>query len=168
MTLLSIVCLGLVSISANANSLTSELAKCTQVKDSLARLVCFDDVAKTTVFYSINEKQVSNSVPIIEKVTTIAPIANKEANFGAEHLKKNNVSEDELQVVFIVEKLKKDHYGKWRFTFKNGQQWKQADSSDFRVKEGESVLLTKGMLNSIYLKKNNPDSNKKIRVKRLK
>lgn len=166
--LLSIFSIGLVSMSAAADTLNIELAKCSQVKDSLARLVCFDDLAKTASLSPVSEKQSSTSVPIAKKSASIAPIVSKEANFGAEHLKKTNVSEDDLQVVFVVEKLKKDQYGKWRFTFKNGQQWKQSDSSHFRVKIGESVLLKKGFMDAVYLKKNKADSNKKIRVKRIK
>jgi hypothetical protein len=166
--LLSIFSIGLVSMSATAGTLNTELAKCSQVKDSLARLVCFDDLAKTASLSPVSEKQSSTSVPIAKKSARIEPIVSKEANFGAEHLKKTNVSEDDLQVVFVVEKLKKDQYGKWRFTFKNGQQWKQSDSSHFRVNIGESVLLKKGFMDAVYLKKNKADSNKKIRVKRIK
>ena len=165
---ISFVCVGLVSMSVSADSLNAELAKCAKIQDSLARLVCFDDLAKTASLSPVSEKQSSTSVPIAKKSARIEPIVSKEANFGAEHLKKTNVSEDDLQVVFVVEKLKKDQYGKWRFTFKNGQQWKQSDSSHFRVKIGESVLLKKGFMDAVYLKKNKADSNKKIRVKRIK
>ncbi|WP_085300155.1 hypothetical protein [Cognaticolwellia mytili] len=165
--LISFAFMSLTSMSANADTLNAELAQCAQVKDSLARLVCFDDLVKSTKSFTAGE-QASTSTP----VTQIAPVAvektDKEASFGAEHLKKSNIPESERQIVFTVEKLTKDQYGQLRFTFKNGQQWKQTDGSHFRVKEGESVLLIKGMLNSIYLKKNITSSNKKIRVKRLK
>ncbi len=167
-TLLSIFSIGLVSMSVTAGTLNTELAKCSQVKDSLERLVCFDDLAKTASLSPVSEKQSSTLVPVAKKSASIAPIVSKEENFGAEHLKKTNVSEDDLQVVFVVEKLKKDQYGKWRFTFKNGQQWKQSDSGYFKLKVGESVLLKKGVLDSIFLKKNDANSNRKIRVKRIK
>lgn len=166
--LLSIVCLGLASMSVNADTLDTELAKCGQVKDSLARLVCYDDLVKTASLPAVSKKQSIVTVPRTKTVPVTAPIVSKEESFGAEHLKKTNVSEEDLQVVFVVEKLKKDSYGKWHFTFKNGQQWKQSDSGYFKVNVGESVILKKGVLNAVYLKKNDVESNRKIRVKRVK
>jgi hypothetical protein len=154
-------------MSASADTLSAELAQCAQVQDSLARLVCFDDLAISTKPSSVQEQ---TSIPTrVAKITpATVPAVSKEASFGAEHLKKLVLTEDERQIVFIIEKLKKDQYGKWRFTFENGQQWKQADSNKFRVKVGERVLLKKGVLNAVYLKKNIANSNKKIRVKRIK
>ncbi len=167
-TLISLACIGLASLSANAENLKNNLAQCAKVNDSLARLVCFDDLAKKVTSSSDNIKQETIAGSVIKRDPVIAPSVSKEANFGAEHLKKTNVSEEDLQVVFVVETLKKDQYGRWRFTFKNGQQWKQSDSGYFKVKVGESVLLKKGVLDAVYLKKNDPDSNRKIRVKRVK
>ena len=42
------------------------------------------------------------------------------------------------------------------------------DSTFLKIKLGDSVLLKKGFMNAVYLKKNQPDSNKKINIKRLK
>ncbi len=163
-TFLLFVCLGWVSISASADSLKYQIAECAQVHDKLARLVCFDNLAQV-VKDSINAKKQSvSSAAAVVKV----PVVNKEESFGAEYLKKPKAAEDDLQVTFVVEKIKKDQYGNWRFTFKNGQRWKQTDSVGFSVKEGDSVILKKGFLGAVYLKKNKSDSNKKIRVKRIK
>lgn len=165
-TLIAIACAGLISVPASAGTLTENIAKCAQVKDSLARLVCFDNLAKTV---NLSVEKIQPNTPAIKAEVEIPKsVISKDASFGAEHLKKADVPEDELQVVFIVEKLKKDQYGKWRFTFKNGQQWKQTDSEHFRVKVGESLLLKKGFMDAVYLKKNIADSNKTIRVKRIK
>ena len=164
-TLLSIFSIGLVSMSVTAGTLNTEFAKCSQVKDSLARLVCFDDLAKTVSVSSVPNEQHSESKLAVKKV---APVASKDASFGAEHLKKTNVSEEDLQVVFVVAKLTKNQFSKWFVTFENGQQWKQTDSVYFKLKVGESVILKKGALGAVYLKKNDPESNRKIRVKRIK
>lgn len=166
--LLSIACLGLASMSANADTLETELAKCGQVKDSLARLVCYDDLVKTASLPAVSKKQSVVTAPRTKTVPVTAPIESKEESFGAEHLKKKAVSENVQQVVFVVEKLKEDQYGKLHVTFENGQQWKQTDSVYFRLKTGESVILKKGALGSVYLKKNDVESNRKIRVKRVK
>lgn len=166
-TLISLACFGFTALSASAGNLKTELAQCAQVTDSLARLVCYDDLVKTTSLPNVSEKAPTVAVPKA-KAVPVAPALSKEERFGAEHLKKTNVTEADLQVVFVVDKLKKDQYGKWRFTFKNGQQWKQTDDDYFQVKVGEKVLLKKGFMGAIYLKKTDPSSNRKVRVKRMK
>ncbi len=166
-TLVSFACINLMSWSVNAGTLKYELAKCVQEQDSLARLVCFDNLAKNAEL-SVAQERGSISAPAIRIAPAAESVVSKEDSFGVEHLKKTNVTENDLEVVFVVEKLKEDRYGKLRFLFKNGQQWKQSDSKYFKVKVGDSLLLKKGFMGAVYLKKNNPDSNKKIRVKRLK
>ena len=180
-SLISLAMLSLLSLTTQAETLNESLAKCTKIQDDLARLVCFDDLAKQALMSASAARQANVTVPAakssiaaIETTATpvakakvaVAPAAKKAAEFGAEHLKKSNVVEEDLQVVFTIAKLKKDQYGKWRFTFKNGQQWKQTDDKHLRVKVDESVLLKKGVMGAVYLKKHG--ANKKIRVKRLK
>ena len=162
----------LLSSSVKAQTLDSSLVQCTKIQDSLARLVCFDDLAEQVVKSTTVLAKPSTKIMAAETKAVTTPatpkIVSKAESFGAEHLKKSSVAEEDLQIVFTVEKISKDHYGKLRFTFKNGQQWQQTDSAFLRVKEGDSVLLKKGFMDAVYLKKNQPDSNKKIRVKRQK
>ncbi|MGB1262335.1 MAG: hypothetical protein ACPG52_05435 [Cognaticolwellia sp.] len=180
-SLISLTMLVLLSSTAHATTVNDGLAKCAKIQDSLVRLVCFDDLAQqvTTTDTVADTSSVaasipSESVPVAKSdiatvpVTTPAkPVANKVDDFGAEHLKKSQVIEkDEQQIVFTIAKLKQDPYGKLRFTFENGQHWKQTDSNRLKVKTGESVVLEKGFMGGIFLKKNN--GNRKIRVKRLK
>jgi len=170
-----IAILSLLSLTAQAETLNEGLVKCTKVEDSLARLVCFDRLAQhATVPVSTIVKS-TKAQPVAEPkfVAPAAPVApvkvSKAESFGAEHIRKSHeVEEEESKIVFEIASLQKDPYGKYRFTFKNGQQWKQTDNNQLRVKVGESVLLSKGFMGSIFLKKNDTDSNKKIRVKRLK
>ena len=159
--------MALLSFTAQAEALNTSLEKCAKIQDDLARLGCFDDL----VAHALVPAKASIDAPTAKIETLAVPVvtkATKAANFGAEHLKKVDVDEADLQVVFTVEKLSKDQYGKLRFTFKNGQQWQQTDSAFLRVKVGDSVLLTKGFMNAVYLKKNKPNSSKKIRIKRQK
>ncbi|MGB2739959.1 MAG: hypothetical protein WBC60_05310 [Cognaticolwellia sp.] len=170
--LISLVSLSLLSLTTQAETLNKTLAQCAVIEDSLARLVCFDDLAKQPVVSVSTKTAPTAAVPVTKAevvATPVTPAAEKAANFGAEHLKKSVVAvEENLQIVFTVAKLKQDPYGKWRFTFKNGQQWKQTDSNRFRIKVGDSVLLSKGVMGSVYLKKNKASSNKEISVKRIK
>jgi hypothetical protein len=168
--IISIAIFGLLSLTTQAETLNEGLVKCTKVEDSLARLVCFDRLAKHTTM-PVSTIVKSNKVMPVAKPRVVAPVkASKAESFGAEHIRKSHEveEEEESKIVFEIASLQKDPYGKYRFTFKNGQQWKQTDSNQLRVKVGESVLLSKGFMGSIFLKKNDVDSNKKIRVKRLK
>lgn len=173
-SLTSLAILALLSFTVQAETLNTSLEKCAKIQDDLARLGCFDDLVEHTLVPVNGNAKASIETPTAKIETLAVPVvtkatkATKAANFGAEHLKKSNVDEDDLQVVFTVEKLSKDQYGKLRFTFKNGQQWQQTDSTFLSVKVGDSVLLTKGFMNAIYLKKNKPNSSKKIRIKRQK
>lgn len=170
-SLITLAILALLSLTAQAETLNTSLVKCAKIQDNLARLGCFDDLVEHALVPAIGNAKASVEAPTAKIETLAVPVvtkATKAANFGAEHLKKTDVDEADLQVVFTVEKLSKDQYGKLRFTFKNGQQWQQTDSAFLRVKVGDSVLLTKGFMNAVYLKKNKPNSSKKIRIKRQK
>ncbi|MBA6390057.1 hypothetical protein H4J38_04585 [Colwellia sp. BRX10-3] len=169
-SLLTLAILALLSLTSQAGTSHNSLEKCAKIEDNLVRLACFDDLAQQVeVSAPVNIVTKSSHKVATAKVKTItAPTTKKAENFGAEHLKAAEVAEEDLQIVFTIEQLSKVHYGKWLFTFTNGQQWKQADSEYLKLKVGDSVMLTKGFLNAVYLKKNEPDSNKKIRVKRLK
>lgn len=165
--LITIAILALPSMTAQATeSLNADVAKCAKIQQDVARLACFDNMAAQVLLPS----HVADVAKTAIKTPAAAPVvtATKAAEFGAEHLKKPEPAEEERQVVFIIDKLTKDPYGKWRLSFKNGQQWKQTDSAYLNIKVGDSVLLKKGFMSAVYLKKNLPNAKKKIRVKRLK
>jgi hypothetical protein len=167
-SIISLAILTLLSLTTKAETLNGSLTQCLKIQDNLARLVCFDDLAKKAVppvnVIAKMEKNTSEA----KAETTMAPTSTKVADFGAEHLATYKVAEEDLQVVLTIEQLSKDHYNKWHFTFTNGQQWQQTDNDFLKVEVGDSVLLKKGFMSAVYLKKNLPDSNRKIRVKRLK
>jgi hypothetical protein len=172
--LLTLAILALLSLTTQAGTSHNSLEKCAKIEDNLVRLACFDDLAQqvevsapVNIVTKSSHKVVTAKAKVKTKTIT-APTTKKAENFGAEHLKAAEVAEEELQIVFTIEQLSKVHYGKWLFTFTNGQQWKQADSEYLKLKVGDSVMLTKGFLSAIYLKKNEPDSNRRIRVNRLK
>jgi hypothetical protein len=167
-SIITLTILTLLSLTTKAETLNGSLAQCLKIQDSLARLVCFDDLAEQAVPpVNVIAKMDKNS-PEAKAETAMAPTSTKVADFGAGHLTTYKVAEEDQQVVLIVEQLSKDHYDKWRFTFTNGQQWQQTDNDFLKIEVGDSVLLKKGFMSAIYLKKNLPDSNRKIRVKRLK
>tara|TARA_R110000744_G_scaffold1965_12_gene7712 strand:+ start:1307 stop:1822 length:516 start_codon:yes stop_codon:yes gene_type:complete len=166
--LITLAILTLLSFTTHGETLSTSLATCTKIQENSARLICFDNLAEQAVIPKKVAVKPSTSAATAKVEALMAPAAVKAADFGAEHLKKPPVAEEDLQVVFMIAKLSKDHYGKWYFTFKNGQQWQQTDSAFLKLTVGDNVLLKKGFMNAVYLKKNSPNSNKKIRVKRLK
>jgi hypothetical protein len=170
--LLTLAILALSSMTAQATEpLNASVIKCAKIQQDVARLACFDSVAARALLPShvTDVAKTEMKRPATAKTKPVpVTAATKAAEFGAEHLKKPALTEEEQQAVFTVEKLTKDPYGKWRLSFKNGQQWKQTDSAYLNIKVGDSVLLKKGFMSAVYLKKNQPNAKKKIRVKRLK
>ncbi len=166
--IISFTMLGLLSLTTQAETLTKNLAQCRVIPNSIERLACFDGLADQTTKAISSTVHSNTALPKAKTSIDRERVTSKVDTFGAEHFKKPKMTEEELQIVLTVAKLEKDQYGKLRITFENGQYWKQTDNHHFRLKVGDSVVLKKGMLNSIYLKKNQSDSNKKIRVKRLK
>jgi hypothetical protein len=165
---ITLTILTLLSLIAKAETLNDSFVQCLKIQDSLVRLVCFDDLAEQAVPPVNVSAKMEKNAPDAKAKTTIVSTSTKVANFGAEHLTTYKVAEEDLQIVLTVEQLSKDNYDKWRFTFTNGQQWQQTDNDFLKVEVGDSVLLKKGFMSAVYLKKNRPDSNRKIRVKRFK
>ncbi|MBA6328834.1 hypothetical protein H4J46_12965 [Colwellia sp. MB02u-6] len=167
-SIITLTILTLLSLVTKAETLNGSLAQCLKIQENLARLVCFDDLAEQAVPTDNVTTKIEKNAPKAKAEKAMVLTSTKVADFGAEHLTTYKVAEEDQQVVLTVEQLSKDHYNKWRFTFTNGQQWQQTDNDFLRVEVGDSVLLKKGFMSAVYLKKNQPDSNRKIRVKRLK
>ena len=167
------------------------LLECAQKKDSLVRLLCYDEVVKSLNNNKVKTIRNDNAGPtlnnIITPVTssgTTAPIAlempsavnsmqkmtvDSQINqFGSENVElKPGQKVDQLtQVVFTVKSLKKTVYKQWNIVFDNDQIWKQVSSDHMRLNVGDKVEVSKGVLGSYKLKKTG--SNRSIRVKRSK
>ena len=177
--LVSFFIAGLVVFHAQADTLT-DLKKCADNKDSLERLVCYDNIVK-----SLKDKAAPNA-PVairttepkdpINKTVATRPSVTKpivvqqqqkqiyENEFGEEHLNKPEESIDE--VFFTVKSVRQTGRNKLSITFENGQVWHQSDDNYIKITPGNRVKLTKGMLGVIYLKTEN--QKRRIKVKRKK
>ncbi|MFT2089432.1 hypothetical protein [Paraglaciecola sp. 2405UD69-4] len=153
----------LVSFTASSSDLINALQECKQVENSLARLQCFDKASQTLPPYPApsSDKLATHSEPEKPK-QEVAKFS--ESDFGLEH--KKNLGELAETILATIATIQKDAHKKLIFTFENGQVWKQTDSDRFRAKQGDKVLVKRGLLNSFYLSKAN--SNKRIRVTRVK
>jgi hypothetical protein len=167
----------MVIFNVQASSL-NDLKKCAATKDSLERLVCYDN------FVKLLNSNVDTKAPVIVRATepkdtksdvvALRPSAAKPEvvqqkkknvdEFGEEHLVKPEESINE--VFFTVKSVKKIVHNKLSITFENGQVWKQSDDNYIKILPGDRVKLTKGMLGVIYLKTEN--QNRRIKVKRRK
>lgn len=180
---IGILCSALILVStAHGNTLESKLANCAKTTDTLARLVCFDTLATSVAANIDTTKDMSSAqltatpsiVPVPESLIVDTKVAtevktDQVAMFGAEHLKKSVADKQKNnQITAIVAKVKKNQYDQLLLTFENGQAWKQTDNSWFKLALGQGVILTKGVMGAVYLKKADGSSNKKIRVKRIK
>lgn len=171
MSLALLVLTSLTAHSVLAKDLSSALKNCGSIDNDIARLVCFDELVKS--HQKTIKMHASDTVPnsVAQQISpSVQPTAeDKVAKFGAQHLKKTpEEDQQDNEVTFTIAKLSKDPYKRWYITFKNGQRWKQTDETKLRIKVGDSVLLTKGFMSAVYLKKNEKDAKRRIRVKRLK
>ena len=173
MKLLSSTCflsLTLLLQTANAGNLKDLVLKCSKIELNADRLNCFDLMSN-----KLNRKL---AVKTSKKITTIKnntasqsiPIKKKESivdEFGSSHLKINKAKTSDAITLTLL-KTKQNPRKELILFFENGQVWQQKGHEYFKVKPGDSLKLTKGSLGAIYMKKDNKDSKRKIRVKRIK
>jgi hypothetical protein len=164
--------LGLLSASHASADTLGKLVKCSNTKDSLVRLVCYDNVVKSlNSSNSVNLPEVTASAVAESPKVSVNQkpgVMKSDDSFGSEHLIAKNKSKNKglTQVAFTIKTAEKTLRKKWKVTFENGQVWEQTDSGYIKLSAGNKVELSKGMLGVFYLKKT--DQNKKIRVKRQK
>ena len=173
--------------TANASEINSDLKNCTKLTDSLARLVCFDNLAEKVEKESASvkaEKQkedvalAAGKTVTTDKVVAAAPISVTTApipvikseseqieEFGFEHIKKPEDGNME-SILLIVSSVRKTSKSRLIVAFENGQKWEQKDGKWLSLKVGDQAKIKKGAFGAIYLSK--VGNNRNIRVKRLK
>ena len=156
------------TVFANTSmSLTKVLSQCVDIDNDGERLACFDLLA--------SKNTVSLSQPIVvealkETLIITDEIQQEEAkkidDFSKESLKKSDADNGPDQITAKISKLTKLIRGEWVIYFENGQQWKQTDTTKFKLSVGDIVRLEKGTFSAVYLHREGTSRN--IRVKRLK
>lgn len=108
-------------------------------------------------------KPVANITPNVSApVAAVATSAAKTDDFGLEH--KEAHEEKDTQVKAVVTSVEKAAYGELIITLDNNQQWRQIGSDSMRLKETDTVTISRGVFNSFLLRKEG--QNRSIRVKR--
>ena len=158
---------------AQAETVGEALAKCSETKNSLQRLVCYDRVEKQVNRLSGAQAGIpvampkASNAPAVSaerrRVETVSQ-APKEKQFGLEHKVKTETLADTF--AGKITKIAKTARGKFVLTFNNGSVWQQTTDTTLKVKEGETVIIERGLLGAFYLKKEG--INKRMKVKRVK
>ena len=175
--------------AANAADSSMEAARrCTQVQDSLQRLVCFDKAfaeapaaapqpapraaARPTAPPAAASAAAAAAVaaPVADAAPSIAP-AKAEQEFGGERLKSTKEARKQdagpSQISAKVTALKEMRRGVWRFTLENEQIWQQEESDQYLYpKVGDTVEIDRGMLGGYHLEV--AGGSRRVRVTRLK
>ncbi len=168
-----------------ATSTNESLFACTKITNNNERLACFDNIAKTVsptavvpatknvlsstpkpAMQAANSPAQSTPAVIPQENTAVNRIQTTQAKadmFGQEHIQ---TSKGLPELTLTIKSLKKNPYGKLKFTFENGQIWQQKDSATLKLKAGDTVIIKRGALSSFYLKK--LDANRTVKVKRVK
>ncbi|GIU46837.1 type VI secretion system-associated protein TagO [Shewanella algidipiscicola] len=158
----------LLSLHAVAD-IEEQLAQCAAKTDKLERLICYDTLAAQAMNRAA--KQVSTDVN--EVPTHTAEVAASQTETAQTTLTESAqenfgkvVKQEQIDAMWLtVKQVDKDPYGTLKFSFENGQQWKQIDSRRFRVSSGDKVQIERAALGSFLLGKEG--SNTTIRVKRI-
>lgn len=152
----------LVSYAKNDSASQLNLAHCSTISSSDARLACFDNL------YIDSAKQ-----PVVT-VTAVVPstMDNKSVeqkqidNFAKEDLKKTKTEQGPDSIFATISKIKQLLRGQWVIDLENGQKWQQTNTIRIKLKVGDKIRLEKAALGAIYLYKEG--SHRSIKVKRLK
>ena len=136
------------TFTAQAKIDTQALQACSTIKNDQSRLLCYD---KAIIGKGL------------KKESKVA-VAKESNDFGLEHKDINDERAKEIKAIVIS--IKKTPYGKLIINLSNGQQWRQNDSERISLKQGDKIVIRRGVFNSFLLKKDG--TNRSIRVKRTK
>ena len=145
-------------------SILEEGEKCTEIKSNKLRLSCFDQLFAKNSARLQQETRTKAQLEAQAKAAAEHALEVKATNEQTFGLKKKTDTEQKLHL--IVATVDATPYGNLKLKFKNGQVWKQTDSTRLRLKSGDAVIISRGAFGSFNLKK--VTSNKKIKVKRIK
>jgi hypothetical protein len=161
-----------------AFELAPDIKKCAIIDNSAKRLQCFDEYiqnyspVKEEMTFSNNVKNTGDTSTKQEQPTPIVIVATKEqteekliSSFGQAHRYSEKEREfDEMSSV--VKSAKRNLHKKWKIELQNGQVWIEKGGDKLaKFKEGDSIVVMRGIMNSFQLKK--VGTKRRIRVRRI-
>ncbi len=171
---LCVLTLPLFTANAQAETLADAMEKCSQVSNSLKRLVCFDklvqrsrgmqDVELPTMVQRSQTRPTTAPATAPQPSLQAAPQQSRESTFGFEQQIDEERREEFNSIRALVAKVDENALKRMVITLDNGQVWRQMESGSVRLKAGDEVIVERGLLGSFHLKR--ADSKRRIRVKR--
>lgn len=160
----------------HTETLSNALLKCSDEKNSLKRLVCYDqlsdsykqyeDVPQSTIT-RIQTTGNANSQADGSVYSNTVPQAQLDSEKEQLGLAQRISKEDrEKKIYYTIKQSSVDVSGKLILTMDNGQVWYQTDTVSLILNENDKVYIERGALGSFFLSKDN--ARKRIRVKRRK
>ena len=152
---------------ASAENLTTDLIKCTNLKNDKQRLQCFDDyvVKDTTLLEEKISPEIDSAIVSKSVSTDTKSKENLISSFGQAHRYSNKEREfDEMNA--IVKSAERNLHKKWRIELENGQVWMEK-GGDKRAKfsAGDTIVIARGIMNTFQLKK--VGTKRRVRVRRI-
>lgn len=154
-----ILCLAAASAAANADN---GLQRCAKLVDDVARLACYDGLAKQPVTTAGQALPAPGQTPPRDD-DGAAPATGP----GQEHVQPARTVEDAEYTAALLG-VGENNYGRLLFELDNGQVWRQLDSRFVALPDAfpAEVTITKGLLGSFNLRIG--DDGRRIKVRRVK
>lgn len=156
------------------------LVACSEVKDTRARLACFDrEIAPLAAERTANAAPPAARAPVpappppvARTSPTPAPAPAAAPSLGKEQLKgeARPAAKEEEQVLHAsITSIQKVNSGAWLVALDNGQAWRHEDETQGAyLKSGEAVTIRKGSLGSYRLSRDAGSDKNWIRVTRVR
>jgi hypothetical protein len=155
-----------------ADSTLEAARRCTQVADSLQRLVCFDRAFAASVAAPVLAPTPAAAAAVPAAAPVVAAPAAPPPALGDESVRRKNQERAEAVPTTLtasVSAMKELRPGVFRLTLDNGQVWEQTEAESlFSVKVGDSVRIDKGKIGGYQMARVSNGRSGWVRVTRLK
>ncbi|ATC99941.1 MULTISPECIES: type VI secretion system-associated protein TagO [Pseudoalteromonas] len=161
---LSIVLFSLLTLPLSAQEINTQALKaCSFIENDFQRLQCYDQVVAGKELTAAKANNNKKAKPDSKRTSTNNEnqAKPKKDNFGLEHKKLDKETDE---ITSVVVSVKKKPHGELMVTLENGHVWHQTGTEYFSVKEGETVIISRGLFNSFTMKVEG--RNRGIKVKR--
>jgi hypothetical protein len=141
------------------------LAACRAIKDDVARLECYDSLARRTEAAVTAPAATATAATAVAAPAPAQPAPNREDLFGRNTDTVRQAAGDELkELTAVVVAVQSTPGGKLVLQLDNGQVWSQVDSSPLVLRDGAHVKIRRASLGSFLLTE--VGHNRSIRVRR--
>jgi len=148
--------------------------QCTQLKDSLQRLVCYDKAltqapAAPVAAPAARAAPAAPAAPAVVAAPAPAPVAAPElGDESVKTRKQRSLPEEPTSLEAKVTDAREIRQGTYRMTLENGQVWQQMDMSTmFQVGAGDTVRIEKGALGGFRMARTSNGRSAWVRVARV-